>query len=131
MPIWNLKGHWLTPWASRRGSWSESQRPSCQLYRYAIHFPMIRSFRHKGLRMFFETGSIAGIQPSHAARLRLQLAMLDFATTAAEMNLPGWRFHKLQGTLRDYHSVTVNKNWRLTFTFEGPDAILVDYQDYH
>jgi len=25
----------------------------------------------------------------------------------------------------------VNKNWRLSFTFEGEDAVLVDYQDYH
>jgi plasmid maintenance system killer protein len=28
-------------------------------------------------------------------------------------------------------SVTVNGNWRLTFAFEGKDAVLVDYQDYH
>ena len=47
------------------------------------------------------------------------------------MNLPGWKFHALKGNLAGHFAVTVNKNWRLTFTFEGEDAILVDYQDYH
>nr|WP_231858717.1 type II toxin-antitoxin system RelE/ParE family toxin [Xenorhabdus nematophila] len=28
-------------------------------------------------------------------------------------------------------AVSVNGNWRLTFRFEGEDAILVNYQDYH
>jgi len=92
---------------------------------------MIRSFRHKGLRKFFETGSTAGIQPTHAARLRLQLTRLDAATVGEDMNLPGWRFHKLEGALKDHYAVTVNKNWRLTFAFEGRNAILVDYHDYH
>jgi len=47
------------------------------------------------------------------------------------MNLPGWKFHALKGALAGHFAVTVNKNWRLTFTFEGEDAVLVDYQDYH
>ena len=92
---------------------------------------MIRSFRHKGIRMFFESGSKAGIQAAHAARLRLQLGRLDTAAVPEEMNLPGWAFHKLGGTLQDHYAVTVNKNWRLTFAFQGRDAVLVDYVDYH
>jgi proteic killer suppression protein len=92
---------------------------------------MIRSFRHKGIRMFFESGSKAGIQASHAPRLRLQLARLDSAAIPEEMNLPGWAFHRLTGPLQEHYAVTVNKNWRLTFAFEGTDAILVDYVDYH
>ena len=46
------------------------------------------------------------------------------------MDLPGWKFHGLRGNLKNHFSVNVNGNWRLTFTFEGEDAILVDYQDY-
>jgi proteic killer suppression protein len=92
---------------------------------------VIKSFRHKGLERFFHTGSKAGIQPTHAARLRLQLARLDAATGPDDMNLPGWNFHPLGGNLARHFAVTVNKNWRLTFTFEGEDAILVDYHDYH
>jgi toxin HigB-1 len=47
------------------------------------------------------------------------------------MNRPGWDWHPLKGDLRRHWSVTVNRNWRLTFRFEGEDAILVDYRDYH
>lgn len=92
---------------------------------------MIRNFRHKGIQVFFQTGSKAGIQATHAPRLRLQLARLDSAAVPDEMNLPGWGFHKLGGTMRDHYAVAVNKNWRLTFAFEGRDAVLVDYLDYH
>jgi len=47
------------------------------------------------------------------------------------MNIPGWGLHPLSGSLAGHYSVTVNGNWRMTFTFEGEDAVLVDYQDYH
>lgn len=92
---------------------------------------MIKSFRHAGLEKFFKTGSKAGIQPAHARKLRLQLTFLDGATGAGDMKIAGWRLHQLEGELRDHWSVWVNGNWRMTFRFEGGDAILVDYQDYH
>jgi proteic killer suppression protein len=92
---------------------------------------MIKSFRHKGLQQFFDTGSKAGIQAQHAVRLRLQLAKLDTAQEPVEMDLPNWRLHPLKGNLKDHWAVWIDKNWRLTFKFEGVDAILVDYQDYH
>ncbi len=87
-------------------------------------------FRHKGLETFFRKGSKAGIQPRHAGKLRVMLTMLDNAKRADDMNAP-WRFHQLSGDLAGHYSVTVNGNWRMTFTFEGGDAELVDYQDYH
>lgn len=92
---------------------------------------MIRSFQHKGLEAFFETGSKAGIQPHHASRLQRQLVRLDVSKGAEYMNVPGWRFHSLSGGLTGHYAVTVNGNWRLTFRFEDGDAVLVDYQDYH
>jgi toxin HigB-1 len=92
---------------------------------------VIKSFRHKGLEAFFGTGSKAGIQPAHAKRLRLQLAALDACVGPSDMNLPGWRLHRLTGSLAGHWSVTVSGNWRLTFSFDGADAVLVDYQDYH
>ncbi len=88
---------------------------------------MIRLFRHKGLEQFFRTGSKVGILPSHANRLRLQLAMLNSAKGPEDMALPGWRVHSL--TTRHW-SAWVNGNWRMTFTFEDGDAVLVDYRDY-
>ncbi len=93
--------------------------------------PMIKSCCHKGLQAFFETGSKAGIQPKHAPRLGNLLDQLDKSKSAGDMNLPGWRLHPLSGGLADHWSVWVNGNWRVTFTFDGQDAILVDYQDYH
>jgi len=92
---------------------------------------MIKSFQHKGLKAFFETGSKAGIQPQHATRLNLQLARLDAATNPDDMNLPNWRLHPLKGDLQNHWAVWVDKNWRLTFTFDNHDAVLVNYQDYH
>lgn len=89
---------------------------------------MIRSFRHKGLEQFFGSGSKAGIQASHAARLRLQLAKLDGARTALDMAMPGWRLHRLTN---GRWSAWINGNWRITFVIEAGDAVLVDYQDYH
>lgn len=90
---------------------------------------MIRSFRHRGVENFFRTGSKAGIQAKHASKLRLQLFALDNATRPGDMNAPGWRLHPLAGAPQ--RSLGVSGNWRLTFKFEGEDAILVDYHDYH
>lgn len=92
---------------------------------------MIKSFRHKGVERFFSTGSKAGIQPKHAEKLRLQLFALDNARRATDMSAPGWRLHRLKGALDDRWAIEVLGNWRLTFTFEGEDAVLVDHQDYH
>ncbi|MHB1656091.1 MAG: type II toxin-antitoxin system RelE/ParE family toxin [Burkholderiales bacterium] len=93
---------------------------------------MIKSFQHKGLEAFFKTGSKADIQPAHAARLGAMLRRLNETTTAQDMNLPGWNLHSLKGNeLKEHFSVWVNGNWRLTFAFDGTDAMLVDYQDYH
>jgi toxin HigB-1 len=92
---------------------------------------VIRTFRHRGLEKFFLTGSKAGIQPKHEARLRIQLTTLNLASTPQDMNRDGWDWHPLKGDLKGDWSVTVNGNWRLIFAFEGEDAILVDYRDYH
>ncbi|MFP4683922.1 MAG: type II toxin-antitoxin system RelE/ParE family toxin [Ectothiorhodospira sp.] len=92
---------------------------------------MIKSFRHKGLQRFFETGSKAGIHSRHAAKLSRQLAVLNRARAPEDMNLPGWSLHPLRGNLSEHWSVSVSGNWRLTFKFDNGDAILVDYQDYH
>ena len=92
---------------------------------------MITGFRHKGLRAFFETGSDRGVRPEHAKRLRLILARLHASQTPRDMNLPGLGLHTLKGKLKGHHAVSVSGNWRITFRFEGPDSVDVDYLDYH
>ncbi len=97
----------------------------------AATIKMIKSFRHKGLRLFFETGSAAGVQASHVRRLRMQLTALDTAITIDDMDLPGFRLHPLKGEQRGRWAVTVNGNWRITFEFVDGDASVIDYEDYH
>lgn len=92
---------------------------------------MIRSFRHKGLKRFSETGSKAGIQPAHAKRIRILLTALDAAKGPSDLNAPSYRLHPLLGNFGGHWAVSVSGNWRLTFAFEGEDVVLVDYQDYH
>ena len=92
---------------------------------------MIKGWKHKGLKKFYETGSKAGIQPKHAEILRMLLFQLANAIKPEDMNTPGNNFHPLQGNLDRYYSVKVSGNWRIIFQFEGMDAILVDYIDYH
>lgn len=92
---------------------------------------MIKSFRHKGLRQLFETGKAAGVQASHAKRLRLQLTALDTARTIDDMDIPGFRLHPLKGAMKERWSITVNGNWRITFEFTDGDAYVLDYEDYH
>jgi len=92
---------------------------------------MIRSFKHKGIKLFFEKGSTAGIQAAHAPKLAAMLRRLNAAKNAKDMNLPGWGLHPLKGDMKGHFSVWVSGNWRMTFRFDGEDAELVDYQDYH
>jgi len=92
---------------------------------------MIRSFRHKGLEQFFITGSKRGILSEHADKIARILDRLDASISPTDMNLPGYRLHELKGQEAGIWSVTVNANWRITFRFEGQDAVVVDYRDYH
>jgi proteic killer suppression protein len=92
---------------------------------------VIKSFRHKGLKRFYETGSRAGIQSSHASRLARQLARLNAASSPRDMNLPGWKLHPLQGDLAEKWAVNVSGNWWLIFRFAHGNAFGVDYDDYH
>jgi proteic killer suppression protein len=92
---------------------------------------MIRTFRHNGLRKFFNSGSVAGIQPHHAKRLRMQLAALDSAQEIQDMDIAGFRLHALKGRDQGRWSIWVNGNWRLTFEFRDGDAYVLDYEDYH
>ena len=92
---------------------------------------MIKTIRHKGLAKLFESGSTAGVQASHAKRLRLQLAALDTAQVIDDMDIPGFGLHPLKGKLKLRWSIWVNGNWRLTFEFKDGNVYVLDYEDYH
>lgn len=92
---------------------------------------MIKSFKHKGLRIYFETGSTKGIQAAHSKKLRMQLAALDTAHSIDDMDIPGYRLHPLKGERKGLWSISVSGNWRLTFEFADGNVYVLDYEDYH
>jgi len=92
---------------------------------------MIKSWKHKGLKQFFETGKKSGIIASHEKRLKIILQRLSAAVEPEDMNTPGMKFHKLSHNLAGFYSVSVSGNWRVIFKFSNHDAIEVNYVDYH
>ena len=91
---------------------------------------MIKTFRHKGLKRLFELGRSRAVSPDLARRLLRQLDFLNRAVSPADMNLPGYRFHGLGGEPKRF-AADVSGNYRLTFGWDGVDAVEVDLEDYH
>jgi proteic killer suppression protein len=92
---------------------------------------VIKSFRHKGLKDFFATGSKRGITAEVATRVRIRLDVIDAAKTIADINLPGFRSHELKGQRAGTWSIWVSGNRRLTFKFIDGHAYDVELEDYH
>lgn len=92
---------------------------------------MIKSFKHKGLRQFFENDDLSGIRAKHAEKLSDILDLLDAAECAADVNVSGYMLHLLEPKKNMIYSVRVSRNWRVTFRMNGGDAEIVDYLDYH
>jgi proteic killer suppression protein len=91
---------------------------------------VIRKFRHKGLELLFTAGAGRGIAAAQHARIERMLDRLDAAVKPGDMNVPGWRFHALRGDRKGRFAVAVSGNVRLTFAFDGEDAVDVDLEDY-
>jgi proteic killer suppression protein len=92
---------------------------------------VIKSFKHKGLKKFYDTGSKQGVQAQHAPKLRMQLAALDSALVLEDLDIPGYQLHELKGSRKGIWSISVNGNWRITFEFVDGNIFIVNYEDYH
>ena len=92
---------------------------------------VIRSFKSKGLEAFAVTGSARKLPVPNTDRVRRILAALDAAGSPDALNIPGFGFHELGGARKGTYSVCVTGNWRITFRWDGADAISVDLEDYH
>lgn len=92
---------------------------------------MIKSFNHRGLELFFTTGSSRLLQAQHVSRIELRLQALHTAISIEDMNVPGWNLHRLRGDRDGQWSVRVTGNWRITFEFTDGHAYIVNYEDYH
>jgi len=92
---------------------------------------MIKSFKHKGLELFFNTGNTKGINNQQAKKIRERLALLDTAQTIEDMNIPSLKLHQLKGNKAGYWAISVTGNWRIVFEFIDGNAYVVNYEDYH
>jgi toxin HigB-1 len=92
---------------------------------------MIRSFRSKALRRFAERGDAAKLSVPNVRRVAIILAHLGSAVSPDDMNLPGYRFHGLKGRDKGRYAIDASGNWRITFGWDGEDAVDVDLEDYH
>lgn len=92
---------------------------------------MIRLFRSKALRRFLQQGDGSKLSVPNVRRLETLLARLDGAMVPEDLNLPGYRFHGLKGKDKGRYAVDASGNWRITFGWDGKDAVDVDLEDYH
>lgn len=91
----------------------------------------IRSFRSKGLQRFAERGDPSRLSVQNPDRIRRILLALNAAKSPEAMNMPGLRFHALKGRDRGRYAVDASGNWRVTFAWDGEDAVDIDLEDYH
>lgn len=92
---------------------------------------MIESFKSKALKRYWTKGDESGLRPDWRNKVRLILSRLDVAAKPEELDLPGLGFHALSANLAGRYAVTVSRNWRITFGWDGEDATDVDLEDYH
>ncbi len=92
---------------------------------------MIKSFRHKGLKLLFEEDDGRKLPSDMLLRIKIILSTIHAADDIEGVNLPTFRLHPLKGDLKEYYAVTVRANWRIIFSFKGGDAFNVDFIDYH
>jgi len=92
---------------------------------------MIRSFRSKALKRLAERGDASKLSVPNVRRVETILARLEGAVSAEDLNLPGYRFHGLKGRDKGRYAVDASGNWRITFGWDGRNAVDVDLEDYH
>ncbi|TDS11793.1 type II toxin-antitoxin system RelE/ParE family toxin [Sphingobacterium paludis] len=92
---------------------------------------MIQTFRHKGLKLFWEKDDKSKLPANHISKIRLILTLLNAAKVAEDVNFPGSDFHGLKGDLAGFYAVKVTGNYRIIFQFSDGDAFDIGYVDYH
>lgn len=92
---------------------------------------MIQSFRSKVLPRFWEKNDARGVNPQWVTKIGLILDALDNAIEPSELDIVSFGFHPLRGDMVGRYSLVVTRNWRITFGWEGENAIEVDLEDYH
>ena len=89
---------------------------------------------HKGLRRFIEDDDASGLQSAVVPKLRRMISFLqDMAREDELRSMPSWKAHQLTGDRKGEWSLSVTKNWRLTFRIDQTEIEIInlDYEDYH
>ena len=92
---------------------------------------MIRSFRSRALKRFWQDDDARGIRPDWIGQVRRILDLLDAAVRPESLDVPGLKFHELRGDRKGTYAVLVSRNWRITFEWKDGEAVRVDLEDYH
>lgn len=92
---------------------------------------MIGSFRSRALRRLFEKDDPSRLSVPNVERVRAILQRLDDVDAPADMDVPGWRYHRLKGRMQGRFAVDASGNWRVTFGWDDGEFINVDLEDYH
>ncbi len=94
----------------------------------------IRNVIHKGLKRFIEKDDVLGIQAAFVEKIRNIVSFLQEMEAVDELHeIPGWKAHRLTGARRGTWSLTVTRNWRITFRIDEmeDEVVDLDYEDYH
>jgi Plasmid maintenance system killer protein len=91
---------------------------------------MIATFRSKALKAFWEEGEARRLPVENHARVRRQLLAIDAASRPEDVNVPGYKFHGLNTDPKRW-SIWVTGNYRITFGWDGGNAMDLDIEDYH
>ena len=94
----------------------------------------IRNVIHRGRRRFIERDDVSGLSPAVVEKLRNIVTFLQEMEDVQELrDVPGWRVHQLAGERKGAWSLTVTRNWRITFVIDRSKKEVLDlnYEDYH
>ena len=92
---------------------------------------MIRNFRHKGLERYWTRSDASRLRPDWIGKVNRLLRAMQAARRPEDLAVPGTGFHALRGDRKGRYALTVSRNWRMTFGWDGEDAVDIDLEDYH
>lgn len=92
---------------------------------------MIASIRNRALKQFWTKGDASGLKPEWRGRIRVALDALEVAARPADLDMPGFAFHALTGNMAGRFAISLSRNWRITFGWDGQNVVDLDMEDYH
>jgi toxin HigB-1 len=94
----------------------------------------IRNVIHKGLRRFIEDDDASGLQPAVVVKVQRIVSFLQDMEVEDEIRtVQSWKAHMLTGDRKGTWSLSVTRNWRMTFRIDRTEIEIIDldYEDYH